>query len=326
MIKKCIASALVLLIMAVPGLAADNPYGYYDKDSEHTFEQDVEGTGYAMAYQKVNTKTLQLMNYMHGSGDFDTATLIYSNQSKKKVYPPKKASYYQYMSDICFVEQSETDYYPLSFAYGTGFYAQNPVVYNSKMKEKTYGKSYQEGVSMHHQIEYAQGFVKDIMVDLDCNESTEVGEYGNGFARMKIDEEVTQGMVDIGELITKSDGSYGVKKPLVTIDEKYVGDFAIMKDMKYNAVKDKDYDSTPKDWLSCCFGGYADMDSRYYYDTDKKRWIGDTIGIENSAGIFTCGCYKEALAGYDPAWGGDPDYCNQTAQFPENYEGECCCK
>ena len=213
MITKCIALISMLLIMVAPAFAADNPYGYYDKDSEHSFEQDVEGTGYSVAYQKVNTKTPQLFNYMHGSGDIDAATLIYANQSQKKLEPPKDDKVYHYLSDICFLEQNEMNYSPQSFTYGTGYYAKNPVVYNSKLKEKTYGKSYQEGVSMHHQIEYAEGFVKDIMVDLDCNESTELDKSGNGFARMKIDEEVTQGMIDIGELVTKSDGSYGVKNP-----------------------------------------------------------------------------------------------------------------
>jgi len=319
-IIKAGAAILMLLFMTAPVWAANNPEGYYQKN-EHAFEQDVEGEGYAMVYQKVNTATLQLQNYMHGSGDMDSATLIYSNQSKGCYYPVdnkyigtyKSSMEYPAKSNISFVEQNEMNYAPVAMPYGTGYYEQNPIVYNSKLKEKTCGKSYQEGVSMHHQIEYARGFVKDIGVDLKCAESTPEKK-GYGHVEMRIDEEVTEGAVHVGELVTRENevevddnGNItgyiwgGWREPLIEIDENYAGSFKITKNMKYTTEK-SGVTKVKSDWLSCCFGGYDGMDEI------------NQVGI--CEGIFNCDCYNLALAEYDPEWGGNPDYGNQTEQFP----------
>jgi len=292
------AMVLVLTVFAsAPVWAADCPEGYYLKN-EHKFEQDVEGDGYVMVYQKVNTETLQLKNYMHGSGTMDAATLIYSNQSTKSgcTQDQNTLAYLESQSSnsgfISFVEQNEMTYAPVAMAYGTGYYERNPIVYNSKLKEKTVGKSYQIGASMHHQIEYASAFKKDIAVDLECVEpwppsgyySTEKRD-GYGLARMKIEEEVVEGTVHIGQLLTEPDptkrnGEHGWKNPLIEIDENYHGTFRITKDMEVRVTKSAS--SPRKDWLSCCFGGYDGMDD------EDKLW--------GEKEIFDCTCR-------DVAWG-----------------------
>ncbi len=280
------AALMVMLVVSGPSLAANNPEGYFI-ENEHYFEQDVSGEGYAMVYQKVNTETLQLQNYMHGSGSLDSATLLNSSQEEKDYYKfdPDTGQYASsktkvHQGKISFVEQNEMNYAPQSFAYGTGYYAENPVVFNSKLKEKTQSKSYQEGVSMHHQIEYAQGFQKDIRVNLECIESNEEGVAGHGLAEMGIEETVTEGTVHVGELLTDPDGSRGWKDPLIEIDENYVGSFTIKKNMKLCAEKSKP--KGPKDWLSCCVGGYGEMED------DDKIW--------GEKEIFDCTCR-------DVAWG-----------------------
>jgi len=147
---------------------------------------------------------------------------------------------------------------------------------------------------MHHQIEYASAFVKDISVDLQCKEEVpyyyEFGdkklnrfsstpEDGIGLARMKIEEEVTEGVVHIGELVA-GDGDHGWKNPIVEIDENYVGTFKIQKNMEFTACK---VAKKPRpDWLSCCIGGYATM-------ADDDRMWGEKE-------IFDCTCR-------DVAWG-----------------------
>jgi len=308
MITKAGVALAMLFFLAAPAWAADNPDGYYQK-YEHTFEQDVEGDGYAMVYQKLNTETLQLQNYMHGSGSMDMATLINSSQKlvsyryfDETTWPEKKAN----ESKINFVEQNEMVYSPQIFPYGTGYYEANPIVYNSKLKEKTCGKSYQIGSSMHHQIEYARGFNKDIEVNLTCRAPT-ADKKGLGYAQMRIEEEVTEGTVHIGEVLTDEYWVYptnsltrGSKEYLVDIEEDYIGTFKITKEMEVCTTKSNSCDK--KDWLSCCFGGYSGMDAH------------NKIGVEDC--FFNCQCYDNALADYDPEWGGDYRYGNQTEQFP----------
>jgi len=295
-ITRIWAALLVMLVVSGPAWAAGNPEGYYIKN-EQTLEQDVEGVGFAMVYQKVNTESLQLKNYMHGSGTMDTATLLSSNQSsvsgdlqdKYTLIYQSTSGLTAHAENISFVEQNEMTYSPVAMAYGTGYYAENPIVYNSKLKERTEGKNYDgscyhEGVSMVHQIEYASAFVKDIGVELTNIDKwppsgvSSSPKKGLSSTSMKIEEEITEGTVHVGQLMTDDD--HGWKNPLIEIDENYAGTFKIAKNMEISTccsgMKPK------KDWLSCCFGGYDGMDD------EDKLW-----GEEE---IFDCTCR-------DVAWG-----------------------
>jgi len=305
MVARIAASLLLVLVVSGPAWAASNPDGYYLKN-EQSLEQDVEGVGFVMVYQKVNTDSLQLKNYIHGSGSMDAAFLINSNQTAVSgdlqdqntlVYLETPKGWSVNAENISFVEQNEMTYAPVAVAYGTGYYAKNPVVYNSKLKERTEGKNYdgscsQEGVSMVHQIEYASAFVKDIGVELTNIDKwpPKTGYYsssptkGSSLTKMKIEEEVTEGSVHIGQLVTKKYNATtregGWKKPLIEIDENYAGTFKITKNME---ICTSCTGSKPRaDWLSCCIGGYGAMD-----DLDK---------LWGEKEIFDCTCR-------DVAWG-----------------------
>ena len=307
-ITRISAALLVMLAVSAPGWAADNPAGYYIKNTQ-TLEQDVEGEGYAMVYQKVNTGTLQFKNYMHGSGSMDAAILLSSNQSAGMVYSQDqntgvyiRPTQYPRKSDISFVEQNEMTYSPMAMVYGTGWYERNPIVYNSKLKERTEAKNYDGsacsttdslGVSMVHQIEYASAFKKDIGVELK-NQAKSTGwsskpQDGFSSTSMRIEEEVIEGAVHIGQLLTKLDSKqHGWKNPLIEIDENYHGTFRIKKDME---ICTSCTGSKPReDWLSCCFGGYDGMHA------DDKMW--------GEKEIFDSTCR-------DVAWG---EAWNDTAQ------------
>jgi hypothetical protein len=307
--------AVLLLLLISTGLAsaagepAMNPNGYYIQNT-HEFQQDVSGEGYVMVYQNVNTNNLSLKNYMHGSGVMDSATLINSEQKPDKsvdYFPDKVGKVYQnadklysyknYDSVIGFTEQNEMTQSPEGFVYGTGWYASHPVQYNSLLKERTDARNYQAGAQMLHQIEYARSFRKDIGVTLNCTGPIAKTK-GAGIASMKIEEEVLQGTVHIGEILAQLDKKgmkTGVKQPMILIDENYVGSFKIKKSMKINAYKNEVKEVS--DWLPCCFGGYFDMS-----DYERKLLSED--------GVFDCNCRATALKTYKPAWDGS------TAQFP----------
>jgi len=301
------AAFLVMLAVSAPGLASVNPQGY-DLEYEQSLEQDVEGQGYAMVYQKVNTKTLQLKNYMHGSGSMDAAILLNSNQSTSSTRLQDRntlvygASVTTHNSDISFVEQNEMTYSPMAMVYGTGWYERNPIVYNSKLKERTEAKNYDGsacnddslGVSILHQIEYASAFKKDIQVKLKSEEKssgyTSSPKDGLSSTSMKIEEEVIEGAVHIGQILTRFDSTkqHGWKNPLIEIDENYHGTFRIKKEMEIGTTCTG---SKPRaDWLSCCFGGYEAMHE------DDKMW--------GEKEVFDSTCRKVA---WGEAW-------NDTAQ------------
>lgn len=225
---------------------------------------------FAMVYQKVNTESLLLKNYMHSSGTMDTATLFKLESEQHRWMEPRSGYARLYGTLfrphgkhlLCRAERDDL-HSPVAMVYGTGYYAENPIVYSSKLKERTEAKNYTREasammrVSIVHQIEYASAFVKDASA---CLENI---QYGFSSTSMKIEEEVTEGSVHVGELIA-GDEDHGWKKPLVEIDENYAGTFKISKKMGVSTCCPED--GPGEDWLSCCTGGYGHMDD------DDKLW------------------------------------------------------
>ena len=103
-------------------------------------------------------------------------------------------------SIVTYTRQYDNIQSPTTFAYGTGWYAAHPIEYNSLIKDKTEARSYQESASMHRQVEYAHALKGDIAVDINCTGPTATAD-GKGILSMKIDDDVTQGTLHIGELL-----------------------------------------------------------------------------------------------------------------------------
>lgn len=261
---------------------------------------DVSGTGYVREYTKVNTNNLSLLEYAHGSGTFDFAEILYDEQKSTTGdylywidYNTGQwvRAYAGASSAINYTRQYDNVQSPTSFAYGTGWYAAHPVTYNSLLKDKNEAKSYQEQVTMHRQVEYARAVKGDIAVDLNCTAPTAL-KRGTGSASMKIDDEITQGTLHMGELMgmpmtnintPKYSLKQGIKDPVILIDNDYVGDFSILKTMNVGVTKSPP--SWMDDWLPCCSGGFFDIPS---YNFDKER------GLQK--GIFDCTCRNTSIS------------------------------
>jgi hypothetical protein len=295
-LAKILSALLLMLMVSGQSLASTNDYNpQYDGRTaiKYTYEydDDVEGDGYMMVRADVNTNNLSLLEYMHGSGSIDYAHLLNSEQKTTHT----SSYYYTITKDggflkkskgansvINFTIQKDLVQSPYIFAFGTGWYAARPITYDSLLKEKTVAKSYQEGIMMQHQLEYARGYVGDIAVDLNCTGPI-YKVNGKGSASMKIEDYVTQGTVHVGMLFTdtlkgsKSFRTQNWRAPIIDIDADYVGDFQIKKNLKIDVVKD--WGSDKSDWLPCCFGGYDDMDEVM------------TLPIAE-AGVFDCTCSK----------------------------------
>lgn len=280
---------------------------------------DVTGNGYVVDYQKVNTNNLSIMEYSHGSGALDFADLLSSEQKTTT----DQTSYSYWILDnnglwqkkatggnsvISYTKQYDNVQAPTTFAYGTGWYAAHPIQYNSLLKDKNDAKSYQEGISLQRQVEYARGLKGDIAVDLNCTGATYTAD-GKGIASMKINDKIIQGTMHIGTLLTNtlktSKGLnipmsiQGVKEPIVWTDSDYIGDFEVQKTIKFEITKSKSTDGI--DWLPCCMGGFLDVPS---YDIKRER--------AGQAGIFDCTCRNTSISTMLPKWN------TSLAQFPES--------
>ena len=288
---------------------------------KHEMTDDVTGEGYVKEYKRINTNNLSLFQYSHGSGTIDQADILNSEQKTTHsnsywIYNWEKSGGYNFRekpsganSVISYTRQYDNIQSPTRFAWGTGYYAANPIGINSLLKDKTVGKSYQEAASMHRQIEYAHAVHGDIAVDINCTGAT-VDADGKGTLNMRIDDDVTQGTLHVGELVsnpkllkfTQSGATpFGhiaaIKDPIIEVDNDYIGNFQVQKTMKLEITKSKS--SWAEDWLPCCHGGFFDMLS-YKFD---KQYAGQK-------GIFDCTCRNTSISTMKPKWN------TSLAQFP----------
>lgn len=299
-----------------------NP-GQESVKNKHDMTSDVSGTGYVMEYMKVNTNNLSMLEYAHGSGTMDYADIL--NSEQKSIV--SSTNYYWIIdyttgqwtkkygsanSVITYTKQYDNIQSPTAFAYGTGWYASHPVGYNSLLKDKNEAKSYQESASMHRQVEYARALKGDIAIEINCTGPNDVAD-GRGFLKMKIDDDVTQGTLHIGELFTmpmknvktpKFANKQGWKNSIIEIDNNYVGDFSVQKTMTLDIKKSKS--TWGEDWLPCCSGGFFDIPSKNF---DKD--------FGSQKGIFDCTCRNTSISTMKPAWNAS------MAQFPtEKYKNK----
>jgi hypothetical protein len=317
-------SALILLLITASiswaGTWDFNP-GQEAVKHKHDMTSDVSGTGYTMEYMKVNTNNLSMLEYAHGSGTMDYADILYNEQkstiSSENYYWIIDLTTGQWVkkqaaanSVITYTKQYDNIQSPVAFAYGTGWYASHPVGYNSLIKDKNEAKSYQESASMHRQVEYARALKGDIAIEINCTGPNDVAD-GKGFLKMKIDDDITQGTLHIGELfampmknanIPKYKNKQGLKNDIIEVDSNYVGDFHVQKTMTLDIKKSKS--TWGEDWLPCCSGGFFDIPSKNF---DKD--------FGSQKGIFDCTCRNTSISTMKPAWNAS------VAQFPtEKYK------
>ena len=321
-----IGSGLILLLL-VTGLSWAGIYDFNPGQEavkyKHEMTDDVSGQGYAVEYKKVNTNNLSLLEYFHGSGTMDFADIM---KSEQKTTHSNTFYVINYDSDdgawtkkpggansaISYTRQYDNIQSSTNFAWGTGYYASHPIGYNSLLKDKTEAKSYQEAASMHRQVEYARALKGDISVDINCTGPTGTSD-GKGTLSMKIDDDVTQGTLHIGELVfnpailsktnktSKATTLLGHKsawmQPIIEVDNDYVGNFQVQKTMKLEITKSKP--TWLEDWLPCCSGGFFDLRSHNF----DKQYAGQK-------GIFDCTCRNTSISSMKPKWN------TSMAQFP----------
>jgi len=290
--------------------------GIEESNSTFSFEQSVQGNGYFMNYMYVKAGNMAAKNYAHGSGSVDNSMILSSYENWHRWHTNAEDWNDYSMSCIQFKESVAQVYAPMSIAVGTGFYAANPINYNSLLKEKTWIKNYAAASSIHHEIEYAHAIDKDLEFTAKekFNHTYDPELTTVGVTQFKVNEDVTDGKVHFGVLQGSNTGTtttpktgdsisdwinpdftlttglgpkgkdgYAWKNPSIEIDEDYWGTYHIEKnitlEVPYKKVTKSD------DWLPCCFGGYLTMPK--YYQMYSKGFG------SNVKGIFDCTCWKQ---------------------------------
>jgi hypothetical protein len=282
----------------------NNPTTLEEKNLKFNFEQNVRGTGFFTAYKYAQVPNalgtegqqfngVEAKNKAHGSGKIDTD----SNISAESSYTNKTWVNGAYDEDgeviedeeettsvIQMKEDSKMTYSPLVMGIGSRYYDLHPIAFNSLLKDEDWIKNRDGLNSLHHVVDQAHGLNKVLDAQSDATNNT-----------MNIEEDLVDGRAHFGVLQLQGipvdevpeEGSEVVqvlglamkawKKPLLEIDEDYIGNFHIKKNMNLYTYSEEE--EKEDSWLPCCYGGFSDLN------------YADAKAFKSARGVFDCTCF-----------------------------------
>ena len=294
----------------------DNPTTSEERCLTFNFEQNVSGTGFFDAYKYNHMPDVlgteghlfngvEAKNKAHGSGRLDTDSTIYAESS----YSNKTWINGAYDEDgevvedgeettsiIEMKEDSKMTYSPLVMGIGSRYYDRNPVALNFLLSEDDMVKNRNALTSLHHQVDRAHGLDKLLDAQAHAGEDT-IDNIMNieedlidGRARFRVlqlegipvdeepEEEESEGDSEEVQVLGLAMKSWH-EKPLIEVDEEYVGTYHIEKKMNLSTYA-PDPEEKEDYWLPCCSGGFGDMNFL------------DARVFKSAKGIFDCTCFK----------------------------------
>jgi hypothetical protein len=154
---------------------------------------------------------------------------------------------------------------PKLMVIGKGYYAENPINYNSQAGQQTWIKNKAAGVSINHEVGEAHSLNQTLeMASGGSSHQNAFGMTGKSGIQMKVTEDVQEGRVSIGVLrggTTTGNGmtpsATALRNPSLDIEEDYIGNFHIEKNMTIQVPTRRlllNYS-----WLPCFSGGCFDV-------------------------------------------------------------------
>jgi hypothetical protein len=285
--------------------AYDNPTTLEERCLKFDFQQSVNGTGFFAAYKYAQMPDslgmqgrlfngVETKSAAHGSGRIDTDSTIYAESSySNKTWingaydedGEEIEDEEETTSQIQVNEDSKMNYSPISMGIGSRYYGNSPIVFKSLLKEEDWIKNRNGLNSLNNRVDYARGLAKLLESQSDAENIS-----------MKVEEDLTDGRAHFGVLQlqgipvdeepeedSEEQPVLGLamkqwKKPLIQIDEDYIGSFHIKKSMALyiSSEEEEEEDS----WLPCCYGGFGDMNPL------------DATLLKSAKGVFDCTCFQ----------------------------------
>lgn len=285
--------------------AYDNPTTLEERSLKFDFQQSVNGTGFFAAYKYAQMPDslgtegrlfngVETKSTAHGSGRIDTDSIIYAESSySNKTWingaydedGEEIEDEEETTSQIQVNEDSKMNYSPMSMGIGSRYYGNHPIVFRSLLKEEDWIKNRNGLNSLNNRVDYAHGLAKLLESQSDAENIS-----------MKVEEDLTDGRAHFGVLQIQGipldeepeedfeeEPVLGLamkkwKKPLIEIDEDYIGSFHIKKNVTLyiSSEEEEEEDS----WLSCCFAGFDDMNPL------------ESMLMKSAKGVFDCTCFQ----------------------------------
>lgn len=242
-----------------------NPTTLDEKNLKFNFEQNVSGTGFFTIYKYAQMPDalgtegqlfngVEAKNKAHGSGKIDTDSNIsaensYTNKTWINGAYDENGEVIQDEEEATGIvrmkEDSKMAYSPLAMGIGSRYYDLHPIAFNALLTEEDWIKNRDGLNSLHHSVDQAHGL--DVAFDAQSDATNNT---------MNIDENLVNGRAHFGVLqleeipvdeMPEEDSGYvqvpglamkAWKKPLIELDEDYVGNCHIKKNMNLYTYSD----------------------------------------------------------------------------------------
>lgn len=236
-----------------------------EKNLKFNFEQNVSGTGFFTIYKYAQMPDalgtegqlfngVEAKNKAHGSGKIDTDSNIsaensYTNKTWINGAYDENGEVIQDEEEATGIvrmkEDSKMAYSPLAMGIGSRYYDLHPIAFNALLTEEDWIKNRDGLNSLHHSVDQAHGF--DVAFDAQSDATNNT---------MNIDENLVNGRAHFGvfqleeipvDEMPEEDSGYvqvpglamkAWKKPLIELDEDYVGNCHIKKNMNLYTYSD----------------------------------------------------------------------------------------
>jgi len=306
--------ALIALIsMAVAEYEDDYLISREDDNLTFSVDQKVSGSGFFSAYRYALMPDaigpegrlfngVEAKNQAHASGAIDIESLFsgestYVNESTLNPEIEEEDKYVHGEHIMKFDDYEETTtsvidlkedniltYSPMSLSVGLKYYDRHPLAFNSLIKDGVWIKNRDGLSSLDHVVENAHALNKLLdansdAVNLSLNVEEDLTEGKSHFGALQLAEYPRDEEPEDEEEEPDTPGTAMKlwQKPLVELDEDYIGSFHMKKNMTLTWEEDdEEYDYA---WLPCCSGGFLDMNLM-----DRAE--------RSVSSIFDCTCYK----------------------------------
>jgi hypothetical protein len=292
-LKRSITLLALLIMAGISDVSAEekiapyvNPSMIEERNLTFNMEQRVSGNGFFATYRHSRMSDVigtqgrlfngvEAMNNAHGSGKLDTDSIMclgssyinrtwdngaYDEDGEVIDYEEGTTSIYQLKED------NKATYWPIAMGIGSQYYALNPIIFNSLINERDWIKNRNGLNSLSHKVEQAHGLDKriDLYSDAEINSIKVEDDLINGKAQLRA---LQLAGIPLDEVPEESD-SEGIqvlgfamkawKKPLIEMNEVYLGSFHIGSNMtQYTYSEEEEIDD---EWLPCCSKGILDID------------------------------------------------------------------
>jgi len=299
----------------------EDDYLIFREENNLTFsiDQKVSGAGFFSTYKYALMPDaigpegrlfngVEAKNQAHASGAMDMESLFsgestYVNESnlnpkiegeEKYVNSEHVKKFEDYEEETTSVidlkEDNTLTYSPMSLSVGTNYYDRHPLAFNSLIKDGVWMKNRDGFSSLSHVVDNAHALNKLLdansdAVNLSLNVEEDLTEGKSHFGALQLvgyprDEEPED---EEAEAATLGTAMKLWQKPMVELDEDYIGSFHMKKNMTLTWEEDdEEWDYA---WLPCCSGGYLTMPT--HYQTGSNGFGSDVKGV------FDCTCNKK---------------------------------